>query len=647
MAEVRAFAVGGLAGTMPVSSQYSKEELQEAHSRIQEDLESSRHLFDRKHEDARRNSRFVRGDQWDAEEKEAHRVQNRIPYVFDQISPKVNSLLGAQQQIRVESKAIPVEPNDKPAVDIQNRLLKWADQINDIRTVQDQVFYDMVVKGAAATCVRWSLSDFLDGYPIVERVPIYQMYWDPNSVDSSLKDAKWMARVIPMSKQDALEEFPEFADYIESSDGLSVNEISTYDAMTDRQRAYGAASDVSDNRRNILLVVEHYEKAREYTYVVSDGIRNETTDFDEEADAKAYLSGLMEEYVRLDENLLDDSGEDRVQIACLHKDVIIQTITIGAHAVRREVVDIPDFPYQVAFCYFDDGEYWSFVDLLIHPQKFLNRQVSELDNQIGRSNKHLTTIIPTLLVKGWDVTKVNNERSKTGATIPVMNHDAIKAHPNLPATPELQNTISFAISHMLDVVGGRNAMGLQENAAESGAAVRARQEAAGLTKLPIFSHLNTWRKKVSEMMMWYMKNLLSPGQQLRIIGSDDDVEWVTIDIESLDTVRNARTDIVVTEAVESDTLRERQFTQLRELFQTLGPALPPEVMLNMMLEYSSLPEGPKSKILDQLEFYKSYQQQVAQAQEQQKLEQSVERSLEREQLKEQKQVEAAQGLANS
>jgi hypothetical protein len=208
----------------------------------------------------------------------------------------------------------------------------------------------------------------------------------------------------------------------------------------------------------------------------------------------------------------------------------------------------------------------------------------------------------------------------------------------------------MAINHMTDIVGGRNALGLQENAAESGAAVRARQEAAGMARMPVFAHVNSWRRKVTEMCLWYMRKYLAPDQQMRILGADGNPEWLLVSSETLDSLANARMDVVITEAVDTVTAKERQFVQLKELFQTIGPALPPDVIIKTMLEYSSIEAKTKDEILGMMpaiqEYYKQQSEEAKMAKLQQSAEDSVLRAEMKKQIETQRAVSAMQPTAN-
>lgn len=648
MTEYTPFRQSGLPSSVITKDILIEENLSDVYTRIWEDIETARPLFDESWEQARRNSAFVQGRQWDDDEREAHYRQNRIPYVFDQVSPKVNAVLGVHASRRVEAQAIPTEPGDEPVAYVANRLIKWCEQINRMDEVESEVFYDMIVKKAGCTVTRWALSDGLSGRPVVERIPIYQMMWDPNSVDVSLSDAKWMARIIPISRQDAIERWPEFEQAVRDAAGFGNEEtVPRFEVMTPRQQYMAnAGRAIKDtDLRGDIIAIEHFEKVRQYIYIVVDQIANELTEYDEQSQAQSHLDGLLSQYTEGDVNLLDAAGNDLVTIVTLSKDIVIQSLIFGDECVSREVTDLPDFPYQVSFCYHDDGEYWSFVDQLIDPQMFQNRMISELDNQIGRGNKNIMTVIEAKLKRGFSIEDLNREASKVSPKIPVLAHDAVNVVPNQPAQSDLVPAISMAINHMTDIVGGRNALGLQENAAESGAAVRARQEAAGMARMPVFAHINSWRRKVTEMCLWYMRRYLAPDQQMRIMGADGKPDWLLLEQPVLDTLANARMDIIIGEAVDTVTAKERQFVQVKELFQTIGGMLPPDVVVTTMLEYSSLEQTTKDKILGLLPSIQQYQAQQAEQAKMAKMQQSVQDSVMKKQMKEQLELQQAVAAA--
>jgi hypothetical protein len=184
---------------------------------------------------------------------------------------------------------------------------------------------------------------------------------------------------------------------------------------------------------------------------------------------------------------------------------------------------------------------------------------------------------------------------------------------------------------MNDYSGGKNAMGLQENAAESGRAVLARAEQGGVSKLPLFDALRRWRMQITQRVVWYIQNFMSPKQIMRLIGEDRDVHYIELDDSLLNTLKEIKIDVIVDEAVKSETMKERNFQQILQFSQLAG--LPPEIAIPIYLEYSSLPETKKDEIRGQMEFYQQYMQTQAQQANEQKIMEEVERSMQKKQVK--------------
>jgi len=626
----------------PSNSFYDKE-MKDVYTNIREDIERVYPYFAEAYRRARRNVKFVGGDQWNETEKSDLMRQFRIPYTWNKIAQQVNNILGTQINTKMDAKALPVEDGDQAAADVDNQLIKWAEQINKIDKVEQEVFKSGIVQtGYGVTQVRWQMSDFLDGMPVIERVPVYQMVWDLNATEIDLSDARWMARVIPMSRVAAMEAYPDYADRIETA-AAQVSDIwgiMTNASLTPLQYFAEWNYSLNNRGRDLLYIIEHYERISTWKYVVVDGVQNsEPMVFDDESVAQKYLDALRQAYLDGDEFLVDADGNDRLLLVELKKDEIVQSLCIGNECVQTVSTDLPTFPYQVFFANFYDGEFWSLVDGLISPQRFLNRMISEWDNQMGRSNKAMMTVVQNWLPTGWTIDRVSQERSRTGAVIPVTRHDAIQVHPNQQVSPDFPNLVNLTQGFMTDVAGGQNILGLEENAAESSKTVKARQAAASLARLPLFSNLQSWRQSVTELVLWNMKQYLGEGQVVRIIGENLKVEkFLKLDTDTLDTIREARTDIVIESSVDSEIAREDTFNTWLQFFQTMQGAIPYEIMLPMLIKLSPGINGEeREEFLKMYQFYSDWQAQQQQAQQQAQIEanaqKAVQGEVERDQLR--------------
>jgi hypothetical protein len=601
------------------------------------DLERHGSIFEAKQRTGRRNVDWYASRQWTDEEKEAHYRQRRHPFVFNEIQHKIDHLIGTQTQTRMDIKAIAREKGDEPAAGLLTAIIKWVEQINAIEHIETQVFTDGLLKGIGAAVVRWELEDFVYGYPVVEKVPMNQLYWDLSAKSVDLKDARWMARVQRLQRGVIYELFPQHIETVRTA--ATFDTSNTYPSVLkvrsklEDEIENNHSSSWSEDDREYVDLIEHYERLRIKQYVIIDDIAGRIVRYDDKREAEDFYNGLIDGYVSEGKALMMADGTLRVVLTSTTVDKMLQTIMVGDAVLENVLTDLADFPFIVFFSYFSDGDFWSFADSLIDPQYLVNRFFSQWDYTLGASHKNMVTVQEALLPRGWDIEAVRQEISRTAPVIPVMNHGAIQPHSNNPVNPELFQGIMFGIGRMNDYAGGRNALGLQENAAESGRAVMARAEQGGLARLPLFDKLRLWRQNLSYRLIWWIKNYMSPQQIVRIIGNDPTIQLRDIDDLVLNGLREIKTDIVVDEATKSESIRERQFLQMVQYMQTVQ--LPPEIASNILLELSELPESKKAEIKSQMQFYMQYQQQQQQSQHEQKLQREAEDAVKRKSIREQ------------
>ena len=605
--------------------------------RIMQDISTVADVFREKIEIRNRNLAFKKGDQWTDAEIAAHHEQFREPFVFNEIQSKIDHLVGTQTQTRLDARLIGREKGDAAGAELLSFLLKWAEQINYLEYTETDVFEESLYGGASATVVRWEMEELEYGYPAVEKIPINELFWDINSRRLDLKDARWQARVCYRTKLEVEEQYPAFVDIIKNASVSNNSSIyarfSQIQNERQQQMQFASQQRADDSGRELVLCVEHYEKLKRYKYVINDEILGVQNEFEELEKAQAFYSGVEDQYISQGTQLLNNDGTPRIQLLATSTDIILQTVIVGDKVLYTSPMRYPYFPYVLNFAYFNEGDYWGFVDCLISPQKLVNRYLSQWDYQLGASTKSAITVVESLLKKGFGITQAQEELSKTAPLLPVLQHNAFQAMPNQPVNPELFQGINVGIARMNDYTGGKNVLGMQENAAESGRAVLARAEMGGVGRLPFFDKLRFWRKQISERLIWLIKNFMPTGQVLRIIGASGDVEYVEIDDELIDSLMEIRYDIAIDEVQKSESIKQSQFQTLKEMFAVMQ--VPMEVALPYMLELSPIPESIKRRITENIQSYQTFMQQQAQQQKEQKLSTEVQDSLFKQMLRSQ------------
>ena len=606
---------------------------------VLDDLKDVETFFLNKQELAERNHLFYRGEQWTGAEKQMHEMQRRVPYVFNEVMSKVDHIIGSQVQTRLDIKAVGREPGDEGAAQLLTYLLKWVTQVNDLEDVETRIFQKGIIGGWGVAVVYWELEEVPYGYPRIEYAPANEFYWDATAIEPDLSDARWMARVSLRNRRFLKERYPMYADQIDecSTDGVYTNSGGSVQSVVrtkNQQLSTNAAYYMSQSDKDTLEHIEYFEKVNINRYTIFDDISGETNSFDNRNEAVDYYSGLIDAYSEAGTSIIDENGIELVVFVTEQVPQLIQTIIIGGELIYNGMTTLPDFPYVVFFPYFDEGDFWAFVDVLIYPQILLNRSFSQWDYILGASNKNAVTVMESLLKKGMTVENIRDEWSRTSPIFPVLSHDAIRPMPNIQVNPQLFQNITYANQRMEVYAGGKNALGLQENAAESGAAVQARAEAGGIGKLTVFDRLKIWKKGVAIRATWYIKNYMSARQIIRLLGDEEDVSYIDMDDGIFDTLREIKTDITIDEAVKTEAMKERHLQQALQATNLLK--LPDLLAADLVMEYLPLPDSKKEKIRSMLPILQEAEQKAAAQAAEQKMQQEVDNAVKKKQMKDAK-----------
>jgi hypothetical protein len=255
-----------------------------------------------------------------------------------------------------------------------------------------------------------------------------------------------MARVMNMSKLQAAEMFPKHLDLIDTSIQYG-NDATLYTVESYREEAVGRRGYWYMNEgRDEIRIIDHHEKIATSQYVIIDELQNKVFVEPKYTKAKEFFAGLVDGYTEAGESIIADNGEQLVYMNHVNVDKIIQTTIIGDQVAEQKILNLPTFPYKILFSYFNNGDYFSVVDNMRDVQYFANRLISQWDYSVGTSVKNAYTVKIPLLQHGYSLEKLRGELSKTGAVIPVVNHDALHPVVQPPIKPELFQGVDFAIN---------------------------------------------------------------------------------------------------------------------------------------------------------------------------------------------------------
>lgn len=557
-------------------------------------------FFEEKWDNADRNSSFYALDHWTEKEKSKFAKQKRIPYVFDKVSHAINIILGTQRDTRFDLNFYAREEGDEVKAEIYNALWKYYSDLYNYISVESDVYQDGVIGGYGVFGLDIDKDNDPRGDVRVSRVPSNLVLWDRNARQYDLSDAYWFSRVRFFRRGELMKKFPEQAKLIEtigSTDNVWANR--------------GIKSNLwFDVKKNLIGIREFYEKDWVEKYCIwqigSDAVGDISYDTKEEAvqDIQQRMMIAMQAF-----NVGQLQEMPQFEIIPTEIKVIKKSI-VSLNGVLQEPTEfrLGKIPYSVFFAYFNDGDFWSVVDRLKDPQRFLDRMMSQVDHWIGTMSKGLL-VGDRGKITDDEWKEVQDKWGKTGGSIRVKGGAASLQAVSSPApAPQLFSMIDRVDALMDNSIGGANFLGLKQTASESGRAVLARQSQAGLDNFVLLDNLRRTKHDLGKNIAWMISNEVTAPRTMRIIGdklsmelmqnqgivrpsSKPNVGFLDINTEPHNSVMNVEIDVVVDEAPHTTNKNQATLaaiTDLGKAFPNMPPP-PPEVMI----ELSDAPESIK------------------------------------------------------
>jgi hypothetical protein len=171
------------------------------------------------------------------------------PVVFNEIKPKVNTMMGLEKQTRKDPKAFPRNPDDEEAASAATDTIRYVCEDSRWDDKRSQCAMELAVQGTCAVMIGVKQSrQAID--PDIRRIPWDRYYYDPASSEFDFADAKFMGVVVWMDLADAIRKYPEARDVLEST-WATASATETYD---DKPK-YGLWADY---KRKRVRLCEHY-----------------------------------------------------------------------------------------------------------------------------------------------------------------------------------------------------------------------------------------------------------------------------------------------------------------------------------------------------------------------------------------------------
>lgn len=550
---------------------------------------------------ARRNSELTNPTkQWTPEEQAKITKQGRIPYVFDKMSHPINILLGTQRDTRTDIKFREKKDGDAHRVELANAYWDYAANLYDYQHVESDVFQDGIVARYGVFGIEIDRTKDYRGNVRVTRVPYDELIWDLNYRQYDLSDAEWQSRLRWYPKDSLKKKYPDQEGAIdlmgmgEQWTGLTKEKIEYW---FDREKDLVATREFFIRSWKTKYLIWRVGTAEPDTENVFE-TKKEAEDF--LADKLAMMQAEANRNPEFAMRLIQNGGIPQFDIIDVPYQVVNRSeITLNTVLQEEEEFAPCRFPNIPYFAYFHDGDFWTAVDRIKDPQRFINRLYSQVDYLIGTQSKGALRHSPNMNKN--QKKNIRDNWGKTGFVFEGKAGDVELIQGNPPPFQYFQ-TIDRVEVGIENNFGGANNLGMKQTASESGRAVLARQAQAGLDNFIPLDNLKRSKQNLGELILWYITNQITAPRQLRLegdglqmmeyshyLGGDfqasefrPNVGYLTLNTSENNSLENIEADVVIDEAPHSTTKKQAILNQVADAAKGGMPIPPPQVMMKLL-----------------------------------------------------------------
>jgi hypothetical protein len=185
------------------------------------------------------------------------------PVIFNEIKPKVKTMLGLEKQTRKDPKAFPRNPDDEAAARACTDAIRFVCDDSRWDDVRSAAAKNLAIEGTGAVFVGFKQTR--QGYdPEIRKLAWDRFYYDPYSSEDDFADAQFKGVVVWLDLDEARKLYPDADDVIldtwkSSSAGETYDDKPKYKTWADHKR------------RRVRLCEHYYRDGDAWMYCVFTG----------------------------------------------------------------------------------------------------------------------------------------------------------------------------------------------------------------------------------------------------------------------------------------------------------------------------------------------------------------------------------------
>ena len=495
------------------------------------------------------NYDFFAGKQWSAEEEELLSDANRIPIVFNRAVKNINFVTGLEIENRQETKILPRELSDGDVSDVLTQAVKWVRDETDAEDEESEAFQDMLITGMGWVETRVDFNQSIDGEIFMSRIDPLEMIWDRNAKKKNLSDAKWIARVINLTKEEFKDLFPKE----EAMPSDFWGGVSTEPSQSPEKSFFNNRAERIAPKKYSVTQLQWWENKPIYSVKINNSI----TKMDES------------KFNRLKKKLLEmgvSFSQQGIRFVKHNARVYRQVFFDNSRILNKE--DGPDYTAPIDGFSFhcmtglrdrNNNTWFSLMDLMVHPQKWYNKCLSQMIRILDSNAKggyfaeqgafSDPARAEEDIAKEYSIVSMN-----PGGLAKIMKKEA----PMIPQA--LSEILQHSISSIHEVPGiSLEMLGMADRNQPIGLEFQRKQ--SGVTLLStFFNSLRRYRKSQGRALCRFIQEYISDGRLIRVVG-DEGSKSVPLVKENV----TYEFDIIVSDSPSSPNMKQQVFGTLSQI----------------------------------------------------------------------------------
>lgn len=529
---------------------------------------------------AKKEFEFVAGPgQWSEEDKSHLMSEERPMLTFNKTLKFIRAICGIEANNRHETTFMPLEldsPGEVKANEVLSAGSSWMGKSCNAERKQSRAFRDEVICGMGWTEAGLDFDTDPKGMYSEVRCDPLTMGWDRNAREQNLEDAKRVFQVKKMLLSEARALIPGVTD----SPSISNEDLDAFwasgafdyrageEAKTQQQKELREENTIkNDPRTEVHIVRIQWWEYETYTY----GFNPMTGK--NEAMAHEEFEALQEQMAVTGVKLPGTKMRRKKYMQAF----------LGNRVLEISECPCPsDFTFQCMTWEPDDidGTWYGIVRVLIDPQTWLNKWISQVMHMVNTTAKG-GVIIESDAVS--DVREFQQTYAKANAASVVnpgtISKGKIMAKPGAALTAGVLNLLEIANVAFQDVTGmNLELMGLADRD-QPGVLEAQRKQAAMTILATLFDSLSLFRVRNGRVRLHYLQTTFADGRLIRVAGPDAQMAIPLIKDQLA-----GRYDVDVEDAPTSPNTKEKTWGTIQMLLPPLLKAnmVPPKMIIKLL-----------------------------------------------------------------